>query len=1815
MNISAIRAAIVQAASIFLLLWLTFACGRFGKNTLTVSDTNFGEEIALRQNLIIRFGQEIVPDSLVGQWTDTPYLKISPEVKGKYKWNSRSELVFSPESGFRPATDYSAEITDKISLHVKESFKLGAEHKFSFHTPYLKLHDYDVFWAMNTQNRPELRVRMQFNYPVSPEKVSASAKILVDGTQASHRLQTSESAASSVVMSITGVEQPDNKPISVTLGAGLTAQGSDRKAESFSFEERIPDRSDFRILQTETEYDGEQGYVYVYTNQTVGMSADDLKRAVSVSPQVAYTVELLDYGFLISGNFSTDKSYKLTVSKALKGIFGGTLKADAEQPIAFGELQASIRFAAKNAVYLSSKGQKNVAVRITGVPKVTVKIFKVYKNNLLSYLRESGAFYRYDYEDDYGYNDGYFYGDFSDYGDLIFQKEYTTRELPKVGADYLINLENLHDEKPFRGIYVLQVQSVQDQWLRANRMIALSDIGLAAKATQNEVIVLASSVMSAAPLAGVEITLVSSNNQEIATQKTDMNGVAYFHDLSAKAPGFETAMIFANLGDDFTYMHFKQTQIAVARYDVGGMRTNRAGLQAFLYGDRDLYRPDETIHLKAVVRDGQWNPARNMPVKLRILLPNGQEFINRRGMLNAQGTYETSVQIPESTVTGTYTIELLSGNDILLQTRSVNVEEFIPDRIKVNVSVDKEFVRTGETVRFSGQALNFFGPPARNRKYEAEMSLTRKEFTVKQLPDYDFSLVGRTDVYFEKIGTTGVTDEDGRFFAEFRIAPEYKNLGILEGKIYSSVFDETGRAVNRQTKFEVVTQPLMFGIKNFTRYVDVRQPVSIPLVAVNYKGEVQNGAKARVTIVRYQWQNVLEREEYSQYYRYVSRKKEIVEKDEIITLSGTSTSYSFIPTESGEYQIRLAPPGDNTATYAAREFYAYSFGTANATSFEINREGLVQIETDKASYRVGEKAKVLFKTPFKGRMWVTVERNEVLDQFFADTDGRTASLTLPVKKEYLPNVYIAVTLIKPHDDSSIPLTVAHGYQNLTVEDTDAKLDLKITAPTKSRSDTKQQITVQTNRKQSDIEITLAVVDEGILLLKNYQSPDPYRFFFQKRALEVNSYNLYPKLFPELKTLQRNYGADYYDLGKRLNPLANKRVKPVAFWSGTLRTDGSGRASYTVHIPASFSGELRVMAVAVKDNAFGAASASITVADPIVISTALPRFLSPEDEIEVPIMLANTTVNNAQAQTRISAAGPVEILGESVQNVFVSANGENSAVFRLKAKPQIGISRIKVEVSALGEKFAQTVELSVRPAVPLLKSSGSGRIESGTTQTVELPRDYLPASADARLTLSRSPVMELGKELSYLLQYPYGCAEQTVSVAFPQLYLADLMPAPKNNPMSVSKSALNVQQAIRRLQTMQLYSGGIAYWQGGTEESWWSSVYALHFLTEARKAGYEADAKMLAALTDYVSGKAKKKSMTEYEYYDAANRRVKVKITPREVPYSLYVLALAGKPDISTMNYYKNRENTLSLDGRYLLAAAYMLAGDMASYRKLLPSQFAGERAVTALDGSFHSYLRDQAIVLNALIETDPQNNQIPTMARQLSQQLKQAKYVNTQEAAFALLALGKLARKAGQSDATAVISADGKKIADFKSTTLTLSGKEIAGKKLQIQAQGGTVYYFWEAEGLSASGTYPEEDSYLKVRREFYDRNGNRLNMNTFNQNELVVVKISLQTVNGATVPNTVISDLLPAGFEIENPRINSLPGMAWTEKAGMPQHTDIRDDRIHLFTAATPTVSEFYYAVRVVTKGTFRIGPVSADAMYNGEYHSYNGGGIITVR
>jgi len=645
-----------------------------------------------------------------------------------------------------------------------------------------------------------------------------------------------------------------------------------------------------------------------------------------------------------------------------------------------------------------------------------------------------------------------------------------------------------------------------------------------------------------------------------------------------------------------------------------------------------------------------------------------------------------------------------------------------------------------------------------------------------------------------------------------------------------------------------------------------------------------------------------------------------------------------------------------------------------------------------------------------------------------------------------------------------------------------------------------------------------------------------------------------------------------------------------------------------------------MAVAYKNESFGSKESAMTVADPIVLSSALPRFMSPGDTVTMPVTITNTTGNTASATAKIKLSGAIRSLGEDQQSVSIGANSEGRAQFQLVAPPAIGIGKITVDVNGLGEHFTDETEIGIRPSAPLQKTTGSGSIVGGNTQAINFTTgDDIPSTIDYKLVVSRSPAAELGKYLSWLVEYPYGCTEQTVATAFPQLYfgdLADLVQKSNVNSSLRSSANYNILEAIRKIKMRQLYNGAVTLWDNEDNEDWWTTVFAAHFLIEAQKAGFDVDKSLIGTMLGYINSRLRNRETVTYYY----NRDQSKRIVPKEMIYGIYVLALAGQPNVSAMNYYKANANQLSLDCKYLLSASYALAGDKKSFSAFLPTQFSGEEAVTQTGGSFSSDIRDESLALDVLFDVDPDNAQIPVMARHVMDKLKTREWFTTQELAFGFVGLGKIARQAAGSTATGEVRVDGRTVASMDANPVKLSTKDLRGNggavpKVDIVTHGsGRLYYYWEAEGISASGTYKEEDNYLKVRKHFFDRFGRPLTGNNFKQNDLIIVQLSLERTFSTDVDNIVITDMLPAGFEIENPRTKDIPGMDWIKSEDSPTALDVRDDRINFFVDLHSMRQVYYYAVRAVSPGIYHMGPVSADAMYNGEYHSYNGAGTVHV-
>lgn len=1778
-----------------------FSCKQ---NYVAVDFTNAKGEVPQLGNLVFRFNKLLMADSLLNDWDSTEYISFDPAIPGRFRWTGPDELVFSPSRPLAPATTYRVKIKDEL-LRYSEYDKVKDEDKIKFHTAALQLTDAQVTWMLKDEGNKTAvpQVNLKFNYPVNPAKIKDKLKIAVDENETGFTIQ-SLSASNEISISLNGFKIEDkNHEAKITIDEGLSAEGGKNNTEDKIVTVlSIPSPFVLNINEVQAEHDGTEGIVHVNTSQQ--LTGENIKSYFKFEPAVPYTVEPSATGVILrSDKFSAENSYGLTITKGLRGKVGGVLKEDYNGGVAFGQLEANVKFTNSKGIYLSKRGGGNIEVNITNVQKVKLVISKIYESNLLMAQRygyypndnNNAEYASYHQEgDEEGYNE-------SIAGDIVFSREIDVRSLPKAGAGRILNISQFEDRLPdLKGIYHIMLRSTQDYWIRDSRFISLSDIGLIAKQGKDKIVVFANSLKTATGLTGVTLNVYGSNNQLIGTGATNSVGVAELTVAKTEAAGFKPAMIIAKTADDFTYLPFSNTKVNLSRFDVGGKRNNATGLDAFVYAERDIYRPGEKINYAVLLRDRQWKSPGEIPIKIKFSLPNGKELKTFRKGLNEQGATEGSLDIATSAITGSYLMEVYSSNDVLLSSKNFMIEEFVPDRIKVSAKLDKPFLKPGDKTSLFINAVNFFGPPAANRNYETEIQVKQKQFTAKNFKDYEFALANQ-QTFFDKLVKQGKTDAEGNATVIYEVSPLYNNTGLLQANFYNTVFDETGRPVSRMLSTDIFTQDFFYGIRDDgSYYYPLNQPVRFDLVSVNNEGAIVSST-AKVQVIKHEYRTVLSKS--GSYFRYDSQKEDKLMKEGTVTISGV-TNYIYIPRSPGDYEIRIYGPGSNA--YVGKRFYSYGSWGADNSSFEVNNEGHIDIEVDKERYNNGDMAKILFKTPFSGKMLVTTERDGLISYQYLNVVKRTATIDLKLTGDHVPNVYITATLIKPHEVSDIPLTVAHGFKNIKVEEKSRKLPVEITAQKSSRSHAHQKIKI---KSAPNSYVTLAAVDNGVLQVTDYKTPDPYNYYYQKKALEVTAYDMYPLLFPELHSRLSNTGGDGEgEMGKRGNPMPAKRIKILSYWSGIKKTNNSGIADFEFDIP-QYNGQVRLMAVAYKDEKFGNAEATMQVADPIVISSTLPRFLSPGDTFLVPVTLSNTTSGIAAARATISLTGPMKVIGNNTQSVNINPNNESTAIFQIAADKSINIGKIVINVNALGENFKEETEIGVRPPSTLQKISGSGSIAGGISQKIIMPQnDFIAGTTNYELLISKSPVAELSDQFRFLIQYPYGCTEQTISAAFPQLYFADLADKLESQNQNANS---NVMEAIRKIKMRQLYNGAVTLWDGEGTEDWWTTVYASHFLLEARKAGFDVDNSLLENMLGFLSNRLKAKETINYYY----NRDQQKKIAPKEVSYSLYVLALANRSQVSGMNYYKSNSHLLALDGKYLLSAAYAVAGDKRSFSSFLPTSFSGEYSVQQTGGSFYSETRDEAIALNALIEVDPGNRQIPVMAKHVSSRLKNEKYLNTQERAFSFLALGKLARSAAQSNITAEMKSDGKTLGKLDGQDWRITNEQLKSNNIEIVTRGnGRLYFSWQMQGISSSGAYREEDNFIKVRRTFYNRSGGQITGGAFKQNDLVIVKIALEKTFNNNIDNVVITDILPAGFEIENSRTKELPGMDWIKDGLEPVSLDIRDDRIHFFVDAHYPRQVYYYAVRAVSLGNFRQGPVSADAMYNGEIHSYHGAGVVKI-
>ncbi len=1527
-----------------------------------------------------------------------------------------------------------------------------------------------------------------------------------------------------------------------------------------------------------------------------------LKEYVSVSPAVSYTVEAVDdwegRGLLLHGDFKPGGIYDVTFKEGLPAANGSSLAKTVSRTLQFPLPSPAVRLESPGR-YLSPKGTLSVQVSASNLREFEASLRPVFANNLVEMARRESTWY---------YSESELTQDLAGSGRSVTNLLPIAKEGESVrGA---VNLRTLAGGEP-RGAYWLDVWGKKARG--EGRLLVVTDLGIASRVFAGGALVWVNSLRTAQPVAGAAVTVMARNNQVLGHGTTDERGL-----VRVEWPTGEDAdpfLITAEWDGDLSYVDVGRGSVEQGE-GLGGAEYVEAGkVEAAVFTERGVYRPGETAFVQAIVRDGQQVAPESFPVVWRVRRPDGRIFQDIPVELDNMGSAQAEVTLPEFLPTGRYTFELaMPGTFTVLGETTVALEDFVPPQIRVDVEPPSERGSAGDVLVFGVRSAHLFGRAASGLKVSGAVTFKPVPFAPTNWGGW---LFGDDEKEFtseyRNLGTATL-DEEGfaSFEAESRKA--WRPPAALQCVQQATVMEASGRAVTAYGSSMLDAYPFYVGLKPAWEgaiRVGTTQRVAVVEVLPDGSG-VENGKALVMVLSRVTWNSVLRRNSRGR-YEWKSERQVVEIRKDTLTADGNVRDWTFAVDSSGEYLLVAQDPASG-----ASSSLSFSAGSADSEWLAWSREkpGRVELTWNKERYRPGETALLQVRAPFAGPALLTVETDRVRETRVVTLEKNTAELEVPVEASYAPNAYCTLTLIRPATAEAVwSAHRAVGAIPLMVDRPGHELRVKMDAPAVARPKTVLKGTVAVHDEEGNPavgRVTVMAVDEAICMLTEFETPDPATVFKAQRYLGVNAADLYGDLMPltedQMEAAPAPGGDGDDGLRRRLNPIKANRFKPVALWQAAVELNTNGQAQIQMELP-EFSGELRLMAVAYTATQTGSTSTPVKVKRDLIVQPALPRFLAIGDSCEASVALHNESGAAMAVTLRVLCGGPLQA-NVAEQVIQIQAGGSAQVALPLVAGPGPGKALCTIEAEGGEEQYRETIELAVRPAAGTRVSVVSRVLAVGESATIEPPKDWLPVSVSMSGMLSALPSLQMGRALDYVVHYPYGCLEQTVSGAFPLLVAEEWATRMLPSSQALGDVEAWVPAAISRVLSMQQENGGFSMWPFSRSTETDASIYAIHFLIEAKAAGFDVPADLLNDALEWVRSRL--------------DRAISAQATPdewilemQERAYLCYVLALAGRPDAGWNARLREQSGKLNFAARANAAAALLLAGEPRQAVPLMESMVLPVTRSRVPGRLLDSDVRDAALLLCAWLEIEPENEAVVRLAQYLRDRQRDGHWGNTQDDAMALLAFGKLARQLPAEEkpfAGTLTMPDG--------TTRSFSGTNDVEWALKPGESGvvtvknegpGKLYLAARTEGVSST---PEaaSDQGISIRRECLDMTGKAIDPFELSQGELIVVRLTLDT-HGRLLDQLVIEDLLPAGWEIENANLATSQQLSWLrQREEADRNREARDDRMLIFTKPISGECQFHYAVRAVTQGRYTLPPVVVSGMYEPEIRGVFDGGQVSV-
>lgn len=1522
----------------------------------------------------------------------------------------------------------------------------------------------------------------------------------------------------------------------------------------------------------------------IVVKSTLEMDPNTAADFISVEPVTRFRVQpeqsWSGARMLLSGDFEPGALYTLRFKKGLRAKSGSALAQDVARRVQIPLRPSDLRFPTSGR-YLSPQSNLQIPLSVMNIDQVELSAARLLPQNLIQFITREAALLP-----DY----------WGDAETLLTQPGPTrTNHLvatPNREVTTRVSLRDLVEGEPI-GAFLITAKGKDAQ---AKQVVIATDIGLSARQSKEGLFVWVNSLATARPMEGVEVIAYGANNAELARGRTAPDGTL---SLSINPGAVAPAALIASTDKDLSFLDLVSTEVPLANTRTGPDYLTR-GYEAFVFTDRGVYRPNETVHVKAILRDRELNPPESFPVHFRAIRPDGQLFREWPLVLDEWGAAETNFVAEDFLPTGRYHLQvLLPTAEEPLGSTIVSVEEFVPPQIRVTLTAPKEPVSAAESFAFDVASQHLFGRPAAGLAVSGRVQFEAAAFTPKAWAGFVFGDKEKPfNPVFTELGSR-LLDDDGTTRFDVTPSPAWRPPARVLATLGTTVREGGGRTVSAYGPALIDVYPFYIGLRFASDgAVNPSKEHHAEVIAVSPDGApaFTNGA-LKWTVSAISGAYVMKRDSNKRFsFHY---EETITPAHEGLLVVGPEAADLTFPAESaGEYLLVVSDPASGAS--ASQRFTVIS---PNDPWRSVGRErpDAIDMTLDRATYAPGDTAKLLVKPPFAGPALLTIETDRVLEHRTLELDSTATEIAIPVHAAYAPNVYVTLTALRPAVAERIwNAHRAVGAVALRVHPTDRSLNIALDAPGTNRPQSRINARIRvTDAAGQPVRASLNVmaVDAGICALTAFTAPDPLSFFLQQRALGVTWFDLYSLLMPvlddevNLATSHMPGGASA-SLLRRLNPIRAQRFKPVALWSAPLITDENGEATATFDVP-EFTGELRIMAVANDRQRLGFAERAVKVKRPLVVESTLPRFLAPGDQSSITIQLFNETGADQSVQLRVTSGGPLSI--DHPDRTFqLAANQMRTETLELRAGDTPGRGLCTIEMIAGSERYSETIELAVRPAWPEQTASESGSLAAGEKRSFGGNANLLTGTEENVIWSGGAPSIQLGQAVNYLVSYPYGCLEQTVSRAIPMLYLPELANRLLPKSMTPEEVSSFVDSALLRVLSMQQPQGSFGMWPHVRTTWTWGSVYATHFLVEARRAGYDVPASAFDAALRYVRATLDRplRQTIDGEWRTDMEERA----------YAARVLALAGQPAPGWSARLAELYASLTPVARIHTAVALSLGGD--------PRR--GHELLTQITKDGVEWVEDQSWLLLAWLEFDPTSDIAAHLTRQIEAARTDGDWGATTPNALALLALGRYATLVPPAQKPFVARMQGSGFStpvEPNGITWTNTGP------FELINEGpGTLFYSVRQRGVPKRSTVTLRDNGIVARRTWMNRDGDAISQELVKQGELVIVGITI-SVDRESADNIIVEDLLPAGFEIENPALATAERFKWMQgDEKWILHREVRDDRLLLFSGPFSGEQTFFYTMRAVSPGRFTQPPITASAMYQPDLRSVADAGEVVI-